>query len=61
MLPLSCPLCITDLDATERDWYPCQCGYQLCLFCYGRITSEFSNLCPGCRTAYDPDTQLENQ
>ncbi|KAK9822641.1 hypothetical protein WJX81_002505 [Elliptochloris bilobata] len=47
-----CPLCIEPLDATEQQFLPCSCGYQLCLFCFDRIKSECSNLCPGCRTEY---------
>jgi hypothetical protein len=40
-----CPLCITDLDETERSWVPCPCGYQMCLFCYKRLKTEFDNHC----------------
>ncbi|KAK9811881.1 hypothetical protein WJX72_011728 [[Myrmecia] bisecta] len=41
-----CPLCIEPLDSTEQQFYPCPCGYQLCLFCYDRIKLECSNLFP---------------
>lgn len=47
-----CPLCIEPLDDTERAFYPCPCGYQVCLFCLGRLKDECGNLCPGCRTEY---------
>ena len=119
--PQICPLCINDLDETERAWLPCSCGcawgwltcnaaapprptivhrlncglhaelvyscpckagcscplpaslpadrtccgralpcccsYQLCLFCYDRLKTEFSNRCPNCREEYDSDFQ----
>ncbi|PSC71085.1 RNA recognition motif isoform A [Micractinium conductrix] len=52
-----CPLCINELDETEKAWLPCSCGYQLCLFCYDRLKTEFSNQCPNCRVEYDSDFQ----
>lgn len=52
-----CPLCINELDETEKAWLPCSCGYQLCLFCYDRLKTEFSNRCPNCRVEYDSDFQ----
>lgn len=52
-----CPLCCEELDETEKLFYPCVCGYQLCLFCYDRIKSECKSQCPGCRQIYgDPVT-----
>lgn len=30
-------------------------SYQLCLFCYDRLKTEFSNRCPNCREEYDSD------
>jgi hypothetical protein len=35
----------------------CPCSYQLCLFCYDRLKTEFSNRCPNCRVEYDSDFQ----
>ncbi|EFN54299.1 hypothetical protein CHLNCDRAFT_135482 [Chlorella variabilis] len=32
-------------------------SYQLCLFCYDRLKTEFSNRCPNCRVEYDSDFQ----
>ncbi|KAL4429346.1 hypothetical protein ABPG77_005120 [Micractinium sp. CCAP 211/92] len=49
-----CPLCINELDETEKAWLPCSCGYQLCLFCYDRLKTEFSNRCPNCRVDGSP-------
>ena len=34
------------------------CRYQLCLFCYDRIKTEFGNLCPGCRTEYSSEKDV---
>lgn len=25
-----CPLCMEELDITERNFKPCTCGYQVC-------------------------------
>eukprot|EP00891_Asterochloris_glomerata_P007528 jgi/Astpho2/7528/fgenesh1_pg.00114_%23_108_t len=55
-----CPLCIEPLDATEQDFYPCPCGYQVCLFCHEKLKTDCGNLCPGCRTEYKaPGSQKE--
>ena len=48
-----CPLCMEDLDITERNFWPCKCGYQICLFCYRHIKEDLNGLCPACRTPYD--------
>ncbi|KAK9840184.1 hypothetical protein WJX74_004947 [Apatococcus lobatus] len=60
-----CPLCIEPLDPTEKRFFPCPCGYQVCLFCFRRLKEEFSNQCPGCRTVYgsdfDPGRRLRNE
>ena len=55
--PDTCPLCMEALDATEIQFLPCPCGFQLCLFCYGKIKEEMggepgAGLCPGCRKEY---------
>ena len=42
-----------DLDITERNLWPCKCGYQICLFCYRHIKEDLNGLCPACRTTYD--------
>jgi len=48
-----CPICCEVLDATDQNFYPCQCNYQICLWCYQRISEGPSPLCPACRTPYD--------
>jgi CCR4-NOT transcription complex subunit 4 len=30
----SCPLCCELLDATDRAFVPCACGYQICAWCW---------------------------
>jgi hypothetical protein len=29
-----CPLCCNALDATDRHFRPCRCGYQICAWCW---------------------------
>lgn len=48
-----CPLCMEELDVTDRNFRPCKCGYQICLFCYRHIKDDLNGLCPACRTPYD--------
>lgn len=52
--PPQCPLCISDFNETEKKFYPCPCGYQICCFCFDRIITS-TNLCPSCRRRYDDD------
>eukprot|EP00898_Chlorokybus_atmophyticus_P004009 jgi/Chlat1/4609/Chrsp290S04348 len=55
-----CPLCLEDLDLTDKHFLPCKCGYQICLWCWHQIV-EIANKdyttarCPACRTPYDLD------
>jgi hypothetical protein len=30
----SCPLCMEELDATDKNFHPCPCGYQICAWCW---------------------------
>eukprot|EP00798_Chlamydomonas_sp_ICE-L_P001941 gene1941-33352_t len=48
----NCPLCIEDLDATDLQFSPCPCGYQVCLFCYEQLKLHCNSQCPGCRREY---------
>ncbi|WIA38480.1 hypothetical protein OEZ86_001802 [Tetradesmus obliquus] len=59
--PVECPLCIETLDDTDRDFFPCPCGYQVCLFCYQRLQNEYNNTCPGCRQQYGDDLDAVRQ
>jgi CCR4-NOT transcription complex subunit 4 len=50
-----CPLCCEELDISDREFYPCKCGYQVCVFCWHKIRNTENGLCPACRTAYGED------
>ncbi|CBZ51813.1 hypothetical protein NCLIV_016050 [Neospora caninum Liverpool] len=49
----TCPLCLEDMDETDRGLFPCECGYQLCLWCLHHIRERLGNKCPACRREYD--------
>ncbi|ERM96887.1 hypothetical protein AMTR_s00074p00034110 [Amborella trichopoda] len=51
--PSSCPICYEELDVTDTSFFPCACGFRLCLFCHKRIL-EADGRCPGCRKHYAP-------
>jgi hypothetical protein len=52
-----CPLCLEELDAAEKAFFPCACGYQVCLWCLSRLRTACEEgqvpRCPACRTPYD--------
>jgi len=50
-----CPLCCEEMDLSDREFYPCKCGYQVCMWCWHRIRETESGLCPACRTPYGED------
>jgi len=50
-----CPLCCEELDISDRQFFPCKCGYQVCMWCWHRIRESESGLCPACRTPYGDD------
>ncbi|KAM7192913.1 general negative regulator of transcription subunit 4 [Rhypophila sp. PSN 637] len=52
----TCPLCIEELDLSDRNFRPCPCGYQICQFCFNNIKTNMNNLCPACRRPYDDKT-----
>lgn len=56
--PSYCPICTEELDMTDSSYMPCTCGFQLCLFCYHRISSD-DGRCPGCRKAYNADSAVK--
>lgn len=49
----TCPLCLEELDATDRAVKACQCGYQVCLLCLHTIREQLNQRCPACRTPYE--------
>ncbi|KAG6500526.1 hypothetical protein ZIOFF_040373 [Zingiber officinale] len=52
LLPCPCPICYEDLDPTDSRFFPCSCGFRLCLFCHKRILEDDGG-CPGCRRPYN--------
>ncbi|CAI7782532.1 unnamed protein product, partial [Closterium sp. NIES-54] len=61
----TCPLCMEEMDSTDRKFQPCQCGYQICLWCWHHIM-EMANKdhleprCPACRSPYSKDKIASN-
>jgi len=55
-----CPLCLEELDITDRSFKPCQCGYQMCRFCWHHIKENLNSKCPACRSPYDPENYTFN-
>ncbi|OLL25812.1 General negative regulator of transcription subunit 4 [Neolecta irregularis DAH-3] len=60
------PLCMEEMDLADRTFRPCQCGYQVCCFCWNNIRQNLNGKCPACRRPYDdrpieftPVTQVE--
>ncbi|KAF8089533.1 hypothetical protein N665_0503s0032 [Sinapis alba] len=51
-IPSSCPICYEDLDMTDSSFFPCPCGFRLCLFCHKTIF-DGDGRCPGCRKPYE--------
>lgn len=49
-----CPICLESLDLTDKSFNPCQCNYQICLWCFHSINEKVNGKCPACRTPYDP-------
>lgn len=55
-----CPLCMEEMDFTDRLFQPCKCGYQTCLWCWHQIMelaakNDSEGRCPACRTPYDKE------
>lgn len=57
-VPSFCPICTEELDTTDTSFFPCSCGFRLCLFCHHRISSD-DGRCPGCRKIYSPDVAIK--
>ena len=47
-----CPLCMEEVDAQDAEFVPCECGYQICRFCWHHIKSVLNDKCPACRRSY---------
>lgn len=57
-----CPLCIEEMDITDKNFRPCPCGYQICQFCYNNIKTnpELNGKCPACRRPYEDKNIVYN-
>ncbi|CAG8710231.1 11106_t:CDS:2, partial [Dentiscutata erythropus] len=51
-----CPLCMEEMDLSDRNFRPCPCGYQICRFCWHHIQENLNGLCPACRRVYSEQT-----
>ncbi|KAI9353714.1 RING/Ubox like zinc-binding domain-containing protein [Obelidium mucronatum] len=52
---MECPLCMEEIDVTDKYFKPCPCGYQICRFCWNHIKEDLNGLCPACRRQYTED------
>uniref|UniRef100_A0A915NPU6 CCR4-NOT transcription complex subunit 4 n=1 Tax=Meloidogyne floridensis TaxID=298350 RepID=A0A915NPU6_9BILA len=50
-----CPLCMEAFDLDDFNFFPCNCQYQICRFCWHRIRTNENGLCPACRQSYPED------
>ncbi|KAG5177256.1 RING/Ubox like zinc-binding domain-containing protein [Tribonema minus] len=50
-----CPLCCEELDLSDKNFLPCQCGYRVCIWCWHTIKDHMNGLCPACRNPYSDD------
>mmetsp|Transcript_21166 Transcript_21166/g.44582 ORF Transcript_21166/g.44582 Transcript_21166/m.44582 type:complete len:434 (-) Transcript_21166:72-1373(-) len=62
----TCPLCLEQLDITDKQVEFCQCGYRMCLWCWHQImeTAAIQNArgrCPACRKEYDKERITKGQ
>ncbi|TPX43171.1 hypothetical protein SeLEV6574_g05208 [Synchytrium endobioticum] len=53
---MECPLCLEEVDITDKYFKPCPCGYQICRFCWNKIKNDLDGRCPGCRRVYSEQT-----
>lgn len=52
---LTSPLCVEEMDISDKNFKPCPCGYQVCQFCYNNIRSNLNGKCPACRRPYSDE------
>lgn len=51
----TCPLCVEEMDLSDKNFLPCPCGYRVCMWCWHHIRENLNGLCPACRTPYNAD------
>jgi CCR4-NOT transcription complex subunit 4 len=59
-----CPICAEMLDATDKEFFPCPCGFQFCCFCYNRMAEVVLGehfRCPACRKPFDVEGAGESE
>ncbi|ELR21327.1 uncharacterized protein ACA1_182290 [Acanthamoeba castellanii str. Neff] len=44
-----------ELDVGDRNFKPCQCGYQMCRFCWHEVKENLNGKCPACRQTYEEE------
>lgn len=54
-----CPICCEPWDEQDRRFFPCHCGYQVCMFCWKKIKEEANGRCPACREIYTEEPQFK--
>ncbi len=47
-----CPICTEPFDDTDKLFFPCKCGFQICLWCFDKVKAS-DGRCPACRAEYD--------
>lgn len=50
-----CPLCMEEMDLSDKNFRPCPCGYQVCRFCWHKIREDGNQRCPACRKVYNEE------
>lgn len=50
-----CPLCMEEMDLSDKNFRPCPCGYQVCRFCWHKIREDGNERCPACRKIYSEE------
>ena len=50
-----CPLCMEEMDLSDKNFRPCPCGYQVCRFCWHKIREDGNKKCPACRKIYNEE------
>jgi hypothetical protein len=48
-----CYVCKVGLEEQEKDFYPCNCKYQICFQCYYQQVHENERKCPNCHKHYE--------
>lgn len=59
----TCPMCMEVMDLTDQQLKPCQCGYEICVWCWHNIVQmaekdDTVGRCPACRSPYDKERIL---